>query len=78
MKRLAFLTLLAIVTVTAVSGCRLGQRWWRRGAVCETYMPACTEMCEPGCDPMFAPSAPLGMGAFPSTMESLPTVPATR
>ena len=78
MKRLVFVTAVTILTITAAGGCRLGS-WWQRGAVCETYAPACTETCAPGCDPLSMPGASMGMGAFPSTMESLPatTAPGT-
>jgi hypothetical protein len=83
MKRLLFVTAMMILTVAAVSGCRgVGcGRWFNRGAECETYAPACTDACQPDCDPLYVPgaipTAPMGTittvpSTVPPTMEALP------
>lgn len=84
MKRLLFVTAMMILTVAAVSGCRgVGcGRFFNRGAECEQYAPACTDACQPDCDPLYVPGVPMGtvtttvpsttVPGAPPTMQALP------
>jgi len=76
MKRLLVVSLMTILTVSVLAGCRGGTSWCRQGAECQPYAGPCTDESASDCNPIYMPGDSLAVppaGSIPSTMESIPT-----